>query len=677
VFAQHDIGVVYGLGGVGKSSLACEYAWRNRNRYSAVWWLDAQTEESIIEGLVNLGATFVAGLDNLANRRTAAQRVLDTLPSRSEEPILLIFDNLDDERHLRTWLPRSGAQALITSRKAAWSADVARIPLKAWPLENAVDYLQQQSGRSDFSKADAQAIAEALGALPLALAHAAASLHDMRMLTPQRYLKHILTYLKNAPRNTEYPRSIFATFKTAIAQAETEFAGASATLCFAAAFAPDGIPDELFRQPIECYTAVLRPMVSNGAALDFSSVVADEVRLDEALGVLDRLSLLVYSEGSLTYSMHRLVQLAAQDLVGDAGQTWRECAVAVANAAFPDPEVATWQQCSRLLPHVRASLDALSSDTTFLPAARLANQCAVYLRQRSDYVVAQSLHERALAILETALGPSETEVTTSRLDLGRVYCEQELYTEAETLLVHTRAILEEVLGCDHIDVVRVLNGLAIVYTSQRRYQEAAKLYARVIAALEKTHGPEDAHLSAPLSNLAGVYFEQAAYEEAESLLRRALAIDEKTRGTHPIVALHLFNLATMCSYQERYIEAERLHGRALSIRQNSGGPNHPDVAASLNALAEIYQKEGRYKKAESQAKHALRISEELGSEHPSVALSLSNLASAYRAQGRDEEAEALFIRALAIRETVLGQNHPQTIAVRGKLTAPRPAKQRR
>jgi class 3 adenylate cyclase len=291
---KHDgaIAVVHGLGGVGKSSIAREYGWRNRDAYSVVWWLNAETEDGIIDGLLRLGTMFVQGLDQLPDRRVAAQRVINSVLGGFDKPVLLVFDNLENESLMRTWLPRTGTRALATSRDAAWSAEVTAIPLRIWSLETAIDYLRRGSGRTDFSEDEARAIAEAVGALPLALAHAAASLRNARMVSPQRYLERVRAHLKNAPRGAEYPRSVFATFNAAIAQAEQHAAGAAAVLCFAALFAPDAIPDELFRQTIESYADGLKPMLVECTAVDLRSAIIDELRLDEALGALDRLSLL-------------------------------------------------------------------------------------------------------------------------------------------------------------------------------------------------------------------------------------------------------------------------------------------------------------------------------------------------------------------------------------------------
>ncbi len=713
------IAVIHGLGGVGKSSIAREYGWRNRERYSVVWWLNAETEDRIIDGLLRLGTMFAQGLDQLSDRRVAAGRVINSVLGGFDKPVLLVFDNLQDEGLMRTWLPRTGARALVTSRDTAWSADITAIPLPIWALETSMEYLHRASGRADLTDDDARAIAQAVGALPLALAHAAASLRSARMVSPQRYLEHLSERLHNAPRGAEYPRSVFATFSTAIAQAEQQAPGAAAALCFAACFAPDAIPDELFRQGIEYYAEGLQPVLTDAGALDLRSAIADEMHLDEALGALDRLSLLSFAQSSQTYSMHRLVQLAAQDLAGKRAGAWRECAVSVADIAFPDKiDVATWPQCERLFPHARAALDALANDSALLPAARLSFRCACYLRERGEYATAEfvakrglaiqeralgsdhpdvarslnnlgivywqqgryseaeSVHLRELAIGETALGPGHPELARSLNNLANVYHDQARYPEAESLHARALAIWETALGLDHPLVAISLNNLANMYHDQARYTEEEPLHMRALAIWENAHGQDDAQIAYSLTNLALLYQEQGRYAEAEPLNLRSLAIREKALGPdHSHVAMSLNVLALMCASQGRYEEAERHHMRALAIREKAFGPDRPDVAQSLNNLAELYCLQERYAEADPLLERALSIREKtLVPDHVDIAETLNALAKAHRGQGRHDQAEPLLLRVLAIREKSLGPDHPSTKEARDTLDAVRAAK---
>ena len=89
------------------------------------------------------------------------------------------------------------------------------------------------------------------------------------------------------------------------------------------------------------------------------------------------------------------------------------------------------------------------------------------------------------------------------------------------------------------------------------------------------------------------------------------------------------------------------------------GPDHPDVATTLNNLSALYHEQGRYADSEPLLKQALVINEKaLGSDHPAVATALNNLAQLYMAEGHYAESEPPLKQALAIQEKVLGPDHP-------------------
>ncbi|HEU5230275.1 MAG TPA: tetratricopeptide repeat protein, partial [Ktedonobacteraceae bacterium] len=108
-----------------------------------------------------------------------------------------------------------------------------------------------------------------------------------------------------------------------------------------------------------------------------------------------------------------------------------------------------------------------------------------------------------------------------------------------------------------------------------------------------------------------------------------------------------------------------LSQRALAIRKRVLGSEHPDIAASLNGLANIYCGQGRYTKAESLYRRALHIQElRLGQHHPKTGQTLHNLAVFRQKQGNLSEAFSLAERALSIRSQALGDAHPKTAATR-------------
>jgi esterase/lipase superfamily enzyme/Tfp pilus assembly protein PilF len=159
--------------------------------------------------------------------------------------------------------------------------------------------------------------------------------------------------------------------------------------------------------------------------------------------------------------------------------------------------------------------------------------------------------------------------------------------------------------------------------------------------------------------------------EAIPLAERALAVHENAVGPdHPDVARSLNNLAALYQNQGRYADAEPLYMRALAIREKTLGPDHPDVAITLNNLAALYQIEGRYEEVQALYQRALAIREKtLGPDDPTVATTLNNLAALYQNQGRYADAEPLYMRALAIREKTLGPDHPDVAQSLNNLAA--------
>jgi hypothetical protein len=215
---------VTGLGGIGKSTLAREYAWQAQEGYAGVWWLNAASDEDAVswdgveQGLVDLGDHYLPGLAKAQDRAKAAQHTLDFIAHGGfTKPWLLIYDNVDDPRVLRSWMPKGNAHVLVTSRISNWSTGVAPIEVDAWTLPDASAYLVKETGRADLSGGELAQLAEALGRLPLALAHAAAYLRRRKAVTVKDYIADLDRHMSGLPKDAEYRSPVYATFRAALA----------------------------------------------------------------------------------------------------------------------------------------------------------------------------------------------------------------------------------------------------------------------------------------------------------------------------------------------------------------------------------------------------------------------------------------------------------------------------
>ncbi|MGD0472453.1 MAG: FxSxx-COOH system tetratricopeptide repeat protein [Candidatus Velthaea sp.] len=701
---------IFGLGGVGKSALAREYARRNRDRYAAVWWLNAETEAGIVDGLVRLGSEFVPGLAKIEDRRSAAEQVTANVLSGLTKPVLLVFDNLDDERLLRIWAPRSVAQILVTSRHAVLGGEIVALRLQTWPPEETVRYLQREIARDDISDSEALRLAEALGFLPLALAHAAAYLKGTVNVSAARYLERINDYLDRTPRGADYDRAVYATFREAIARAEDEAPGAAALLGLASCFAPDALPEELFRQPLDSYEALV-PSIPQAEkpALDLRAATLDAIGLEDALGALHRFSLLTFSLETRTYTLHRLVQWATRALLAADAAGWTRSAIAAAQAAFPEGSFENWTQCERLAPHARAVLERLADGTCLPSAARLALRCGQYMRKRAAFAEAESLLRRGLAVAEACSTDEPYPEIAAHIEaLAALLRDTNRSGEAEPLLRRSIELSEKMFGPQHPNVAVALNELAILLHYANRLDEAEALYRRALAIDERTFGSDHPAAALRSHNLALLLHETNKPAEAEPLLECALRIDERARGPqHPDVASDLGSLGWLIfqtgrvnaaepllrrtidiraaaygthhpSYAHavsdvavllhdtgRFSEAELLYGQALAIYEASYGADHPVVAACLNNVAELYADDGRFEEAEKRYRRALGSDEATyGPDHANVARDLNNLAGLLAASGRAAEAQPCLARASAILERHYASDHPRVQIVR-------------
>jgi CHAT domain-containing protein/tetratricopeptide (TPR) repeat protein len=236
--------------------------------------------------------------------------------------------------------------------------------------------------------------------------------------------------------------------------------------------------------------------------------------------------------------------------------------------------------------------------------------------------------------------------------LGLLHFKRGDYAKAEPIHQRALAILEHALGPEHPDVATSLNNLALVYHAKGDYAVAESLYLRALAIVEKAFGPEDPTLHYALSNLAENYWATGDYDKAEPLNLRALAICEKALWPgDPNVAHMLTSVAHDCCAKGDYDKAESLNLRALAIFEKAMGPQHPETALCLDYLAALYEAKGDYAKAEPVYLRVLALTEkELGPGHPNLACSLCGIAGLWLTQGQLSKAFEALCRTTAIQD---------------------------
>ena len=641
-----------GPGGVGKSVLAREYAWRERESYGGVWWVRAAKRETLLDDLIALGVQLgIPAIEVASNRAAAARLALDLLEARRrDKQWLVVYDNAESPAGIEGLTPSTNAHVLITTRWSDWSGHAAELPVAVFPEDIAVDYLMAHPGgsveRPVEIRADVARLANDVGCLPLALAVARAHAWGMNWTFAQ-YRRHLADMIARQPTRTiDCPRSIAAIFELAISRTKAIAPEAERLLGIAAFLAPDLIPLDI---------------VAND--------VMSELELGEAVAALADVSLITretLEDGSPGISVHRLVQEAMQLRLGEAAGEMMALATRLladvypAGAIGPD-DLRSWPACRRLGAHAVAVLGhAPETDRAAEKTVHLLNQYALHLNARAEHAAAEPLMRRAFAISEKSFGLDHPMITTPLNYLAGLLRDTDRLGDAEPLMRRALAIDEKSFGPDHPMVATDLNNLALVLEDTNRIREAEALYRRALAIDEKRSGPDHPKVAIRINNLAGLLQDSDRICEAEPLMRRALAISERSFGPdHPLVVADLNNLSQLLEASKRVGEAEALYRRALAIDEKSLGPDHPDVARDLNNLSLLLEATQRVDEAEPLYRRALSIDERsFGRDHPTVATDLNNLAGLLRDTDRLGEAEPLMRRALAIDEKSFGPDHP-------------------
>jgi tetratricopeptide (TPR) repeat protein/transcriptional regulator with XRE-family HTH domain len=657
---------IKGLGGIGKTQIAVEYAYRAREQgqYTHTFWINAASREALMTSFTQLADVLPAFA---AKNETDQQKLVEAIKrwlDHCQERWLLIFDNADDLSLVQEYVPHAGnGSILLTTRANAVGSLAVSVEVETMGFVEGTHLLlrraQREASASDEEVNEAGNIVVALDHFPLALEQAGAYIEETECSFGnylQLYQHHRSVLLaRRGAQTTNYPNSVATTWSLSFQQVQQVNPAASELLRLCAFLAPDHIPEELLTDGAQQWPPILQ------------QAVTDPFVFDQMLEALLAFSLVKRLVGDRMLSIHRLVQAVQLDRMDSEEQhQWAERAISAVNTIFPrDPknEIATWPQCLRYLEQAQAC-DRLIQDLqiTLIEGAELLSRTGIYLYEHGSYAIAEPLYQRALHIWEQSLGPEHPQVASPLYNLANLYRKQGKYNEAESLYLQALRIWEQSPEPEHPQAASPLNGLAELYREQGKYDEAEALHQQALRIRERSLGPEHPQLAAQINNLALLYSEQGKYTEAEPLYLRALRIREMNlEPEHPQLAYPLNNLADLYKEQGKYTEAEPLFQRALRIWEQSLGPEHPHVAYPLTGLAETYREQGKYIDAEPLFQQALRIRERsLGPEHPKVGYPLNGLAILYRKQGKYTEAEPLFQRALYILEHTLEPYHPDT-----------------
>ena len=713
--------VLVGMRGCGKSQLASELAWScEEKKWHLVAWINATSKEQVRSGLIELANRL--GIETQGrNEESIIEQCFSYLESGEPSDRLIVFDNVEDINHLTKLVPRGdGLRVVVTTtndcgwKNQSWES----IKVGVFSREDSIKCLLRITDSKDREAADA--VAQKLGDLPLAIAQAGATA-CAEDWTLKKYLVRLKRYsisrVIKPVRGDSYTEEVYKALLMAVDAALDKLGGderevARRQLDGLVVLAQSGVP-----------TRWIDPLSTDVYSSDLEENVPDSAdeNAHSALTMLVSMSVVQQSADKTITLLHRL---QAQVL----RENWGKEKTATCEEAFDAAVEILGRTKYEQLPsnatdarrrEVRDLIAQLSAIAVQDYSRSLfeREQVRGYLYSAFKYAYnLGSVYEAvelsaAVGVIEDILGADHPDTLTVRNNLALAYESVGRLAEAIDAWEELLPDCQRVLGADHPDTLTVRNNLAIAYKSVGRFGEAIELFKQVLGEREGLLGPDHPDTLAVRNNLASAYKSVGRFGEAidawEELLpdcQRVLGADHSVTLTvrnnlagaygdvgrfgeaidvweellldcqrvlgadHPVTLTVRDNLASAYRSVRRFGEAIELFERVLADRVRVLGPDQPDTLTTRNNLASAYKSVGRFGEAIDAWEELLPDCQRvLGADHPVTLTVRDNLAGAYDSVGRFGEAIDAWEELLPDCQRVLGADHPVTLTVRDNL----------
>ncbi|MEU5339804.1 FxSxx-COOH system tetratricopeptide repeat protein [Streptomyces sp. NPDC020766] len=646
---------IHGMGGVGKTQLAIEYAYRHQAEFDIIWWIPSERPGQIGQSLVELARRLKLTTSSEVN--VAGPAVREAL--REGKPYsrwMLIFDNADSPEQVRAYFPTGGTGTiLVTSRNRRWGIFSGSLEVDVFTREESKELLR--SSGPTLEEAEAESLAEALGDLPLALVQAAAWRAETGMPASE-YLR-LFESKKNELLETtpppDYQLPVAAAWNVSLDHLETRSPAALRLLQLCSYFAPD---------PISRKILLRRDRNSDSFFPELSATLSDEMKFSRAIREVNRYSLARIDHRSNSIEMHRLVQhVLINRMIPQEQDSMRESAhdlMATADPGTPtDPK--DWDRYAELYTHVMAS-DALQSRQPW--TRDLVINVAKYLYHWGNHEVAVDFSESAWKKWLELFGEEDDKTLLMGQWLTWMYWTVGRYQEASDLVEHVRRVYDRVADPDSQSAIDAIDTEAGVRRAEGRFQDAVELnrvaYERAVHAFR-----EDDPVTLNIAHNLGVGLRlTGAFREALDLDRKTWELKLRVFGRDEQRSLITENsIAIDVREIGNYIGARRLQESALSASRELFGSDNPNTIDAVRELGIACRKAGDHARALEFALEAQEgFTRRYGETHPRSLASALTLAIALRQNGDLDTAHTRGLQVCAGYRTVFHERHPYTVS---------------
>ncbi|KNG45755.1 hypothetical protein TW65_07501 [Stemphylium lycopersici] len=686
--------VIYGLGGSGKTQFCLKYAEDNKQRYWAVFWVDASSQENVESGFAFIGAQ--------VGRGSTMASALHWL-SHCKQPWLLILDNADDlDMDLSSCYPSEGnGHIIVTTRNpnAIEYATVGHLRFCGMEPEEAISLLlkaaypdphhqSQPAGSKKWQLA--QGIAIELGYLPLAIAHAGATIRR-NIYTLERYLKYYLSQRKSTLSYTRLKSvdeiNIIATweipFRKIATRESVEHKDAVDLMHTFAFMHHETIPERIFQRSWDNLRSATSAVVEPPDILQSVWSEGVQARFRRAISVLCDHSIVEYESSKGLCTMHPVLRKtetleSASEIerfawvYAEQGQwkTARQLQESVIRArrrilgkrhtdtirAQRSYAQTLWNlfEIKAAIDVQRQILDALRWHRQsvhewlvwpiwkpiHVPYCLALNDITLTLWLAGERRISKMTGERAVDGLKIRLGPEDPQTLSAMFNLARTYFHLGEVHKSRELLVWVLRLQKRFFGMSHPETLMTRNELGMLLCASKRHLFAAqRLVENVLKARQKILGEEHAYTLWSVNDLSKIHIALGRPEKAVAILESILPVVKRTLGDdHVGAAMTQSNLAKAYFASGRWKEAEELVQRLLARIP----PDHPDWIHNMYGYAHVKFKLGKIKEAEGYCVEIMDRATRIKGlfllrDDPGILSTAELLGSIYHSQGRETE----------------------------------------
>ncbi|KAL4860899.1 hypothetical protein BDV12DRAFT_86385 [Aspergillus spectabilis] len=689
------VATIYGMGGIGKTQLAIQFARLHREAYTAVFWLNAKNRESLVQSLA-MFVLHLASLDVMTispgtheEYESLAKQMLGWLAIAENSGWLLILDNVeqypsgqesDGFGMLGLFPSADHGSIIITTRHAQWTEIGIPCFVQKLKLAAATELLitcsrtrMEQGEERPLTKVDSHMtrLLDRLDGLPLAIVIAGSFISRTGMGFA-KYLQHYEESWRNlmskaGPKGDYDNGDMLTTWTVSYREIMKRNRESARLLLLLSCFSNQDIWYDLLSN------AALAP----GVPRLFREALSDEINFSTTIQVLLDFSMIEAHPMQNNYSIHPVIQDWCQsganaiDGISEPKQALKEmqclALVAVGNSIPMSTEKLYWTVQHRLMPHAtrlmelfKHSWDKVDSSEALLFAVHMLG---IMYQDQGRINEANQLFQLALHGRESLLGADHANTLASANNLAILYRTQGKLHEAATLFTRVRDSRERTLGCEHPSTIRVVLNLGNVYADQNKLEEAKRMYKRVLEYRLREFGAEHSLTLNVFQNLAIIYRVEGQFERAGEIYHRVLAVREVTLGPHHTDTLNIVNnLGNLYLDQGKLPLAETMLLRALEGREQAIGREHTDTLGTINGLGNLYLQQGRLTEAENMYQEALsgrRYSQ--GIEHINTLETTKNIGNLYMKLGKLTQAEKLYEATVEGYVKIIGKDKIDTM----------------